>query len=234
MNRNVPLYRRIPQDLKEQLRKDIRIFLDEKSFEGIGGLEITEEIKVTIAAEACILLLNRENRNYPGLYSILVYPGAYLTRQNIPVGGGGYIEEETVRAGESWRHGSVILSWDQVKHGSVSSWEGHNLVLHEFAHQLDQEDGMADGTPILKKSSGYAAWAFIMSKGYERLRSKMEQNRNSVLDEYGATNEAEFFAVATEAFFGKSEELRRKEPDLYEELREFYNLDPAEWPEVSS
>ncbi|NTU41719.1 MAG: zinc-dependent peptidase [Nitrospirales bacterium] len=225
LDRNLPLYRHIPPELKEQLHHDIRIFLDEKRFEGIYGLEITEEMQVTIAAEACLLLLNRENRNYPGLYSILVYPHSYPTLRNIPIGGGGYLEEEILLAGESRRQGAVILAWDQVRRGG----EGHNLTVHEFAHQLDQEDGEADGTPILGKVSSYAVWAFIMSRGYEHLRSAVKQNRETVLDGYGATNEAEFFAVATEAFFEKPGQLKEEEPELYGELKNFYNLDPAEW-----
>jgi MtfA peptidase len=229
LDKNVGLYRYLPGTLKEQLRNDIKIFVNEKHFEELGGLEMTDEIKVTIAAEASMLLLNRKNRDYPGLSSILVYPSAYVAKQNTTVGGGINIEERSVRLGESWQHGSVILAWDYVRQGAVNSEDGHNVVLHEFAHQLDQEDGISDGAPILESGSSYAAWALIMSREYERLRSNIEHHKKGVMDDYGASNPAEFFAVATETFFEKPRQLKKKSPDLYAELRDFYKVDPVEW-----
>lgn len=229
LKRNVSLYGYLPDALREQLHNDIKIFISEKYFEGLGGLEITDEIKVTIAAEASMLLLNRKNSDYPKLSSILVYPSAYVTKQSTAVGGGVYSEGQSVRLGESWQHGSVVLAWDNVRQGAVNPQDGHNVVLHEFAHQLDQEDGIADGAPILEKRSSYAAWARIMSKEYEQLRSNAEHHKKSVMDKYGATNPAEFFAVATETFFEKPKQLQKKAPDLYAELRSFYNVDPIEW-----
>jgi hypothetical protein len=229
LRKNVSLYRYLPDALKEQLRSDIKIFIAEKHFEGLGGLEISDEIKVTIAAEASILLLNRRNSDYPKLSSILVYPSAYVTKQRTAVGGGVYVEGRSARLGESWQHGSVVLAWDSVRQGSVNSEDGHNVVLHEFAHQLDQEDGIADGAPILEKRSSYATWARIMSKEYEHLRSNIEHHKKSVMDKYGGTNPAEFFAVATETFFEKPKQLKKKAPDLYAELMSFYNVDPIEW-----
>ena len=229
LERNVSLYRYLPDALREQLHNDIKIFIAEKHFEGLGGLEMTDEIKVTIAAEAAMLLLNRRNSDYPKLTSILVYPSAYVTKQSTDIGGGVYIEGQSVRLGESWQHGSVVLAWDNVRQGAANSQDGHNVVLHEFAHQLDQEDGAADGAPILEKSSSYATWARIMSKEYEQLRSNVEHHKKSVMDKYGATNPAEFFAVATETFFEKPRQLKKKAPDLYAELKSFYNVDPIEW-----
>ncbi len=227
--RNIVLYRHLPEPLQEQLRNDIKIFLGEKRFEGLGGLELTDEIRVTIAGEACLLLLNRKNRDYPGLTSILVYPTAYVADETRYIGGGVYAEGPSVRLGESWKHGSVVLAWDNVIQGGLNAEDGHNVVLHEFAHQLDQEDGVADGAPILGKKSSYAVWAHIMSEEYEALRSSREHHKKHVLDEYGAMNPAEFFAVATETFFEKPRQLRKKTPHLYAELREFYNVDPIEW-----
>lgn len=227
--KNIALYRHLPELLREQLRNDIKIFLGEKRFEGLGGLEMTDEIRVTIAGEACLLLLNRENRDYPGLISILVYPSAYVTEETRYIGGGVYAEGPSVRLGESWKHGSVVLAWDNVKQGGLNAEDGHNVVIHEFAHQLDQEDGVADGAPILGKKSSYAVWAHIMNEEYERLRSSSEHHKKHVLDVYGATNPAEFFAVATETFFEKPLQLRKRSPNVYAELREFYNVDPVEW-----
>lgn len=229
LEKNISIYRRLPDNLREQLRRDIRIFLDEKRFEGLGGLEMTDEIRVTIAAGACLLLLNRENRNYPGLISILVYPAAYVAEETAHIGGGVYAEGPVVRLGESWKHGSVVLAWDNVKQSALNPGDGYNVVLHEFAHQLDQEDGLADGAPVLEEQSGYAVWAQIMSEEYERLQEVSEHNGESVMDEYGATDPAEFFAVATETFFEKPLQLKKKAPYLYAELKEFYKVDPAEW-----
>lgn len=229
LKRNVSLYGYLPDALREQLHNDIKVFISEKYFEGLGGLEITDEIRVTIAAEASMLLLNRKNSDYPKLSSILVYPSAYVTRQSTALGGGVYSEGQSVRLGESWQHGSVVLAWDTVRQGAVNSQDGHNVVFHEFAHQLDQEDGIADGAPLLEKRSGYAAWARIMSKEYAQLRSDAEHHKKSVMDKYGAINPAEFFAVATETFFEKPKQLKKKAPDLYAELRSFYNVDPIEW-----
>jgi MtfA peptidase len=229
LGKNVGLYKNLPDILKEQLRNDIKIFVNEKHFEGLGGLEMTDEIRVTIAAEASMLLLNRKNRDYPGLSSILVYPSAYVAKQNTAVGGGAYIEGRSVRLGESWQHGSVVLAWDYVRQGSVNSQDGHNVVLHEFAHQLDQEDGISDGAPVLENRSGYAVWARIMSMEYGRLQSSIELHKKRVMDDYGATSPAEFFAVATETFFEKPRQLKKKSPDLYSELKDFYKVDPVEW-----
>jgi MtfA peptidase len=229
LEKNVSLYRYLPDALKQQLHSDIKIFITEKHFEGLGGLEITDEIKVTIAAEASMLLLNRKHSDYPRLSSILVYPSAYVAKQKTIINGGVYIEGQSVRLGESWQHGSVILAWDVVRQGAINSQDGHNVVLHEFAHQLDQEDGIADGAPILEKSSSYAAWARILNREFEHLRSNVEHHKKNVLDNYGATNPPEFFAVATETFFEKPEQLKKKAPDLYYELRSFYKVDPAEW-----
>ena len=229
--KNLGIYRHLPDTLKEQLRSDIKIFVHEKRFEGLGGLEMNDEIKVTIAAEACMLLLNRENRDYPGLSSILVYPGAYVAKENTAIEGGAYIEGKAVRLGESWQHGSLVLAWDYVRQGAINSEDGHNVVLHEFAHQLDQEDGISDGAPILENRSSYAAWALIMSMEYERLRSNTAHHKKGVMDDYGATNPAEFFAVATETFFEKPRQLKKKAPDLYAELKGFYKVDPVAWLE---
>jgi Mlc titration factor MtfA (ptsG expression regulator) len=234
LEKNVSLYRYLPDALKEQLHSDIKIFIAEKHFEGLGGLEITDEIKVTIAAEASMLLLNRKNSDYPRLSSIVVYPSAYVAKQKTIVDGRIYIEGPSVRLGESWQHGSVILAWDNVKQGAINSQDGHNVVLHEFAHQLDQEDGIADGAPILEKRSSYATWAHILQEEFEHLRFNVEHHKKSVMDKYGATNPAEFFAVATETFFEKPRQLKKKAPDLYNELKSFYKVDPVEWLQEKS
>ena len=186
-------------------------------------------MKIIIAAEAGILLLGLGNPTYfPKVDSILVYPTTYtITRKSRE----GYIETESNDAllGESWERGTLVLAWDSVKNQARDLNAGDNVVLHEFAHQLDQESGGSTGTPILGSRSSYAAWGRVMSKEFETLRNNVMHHMNDVLRAYGATNPAEFFAVATEVFFDRPRELKRKHPELYEQLKEYYKLDPESW-----
>ena len=223
---NVPIYGRLSELDRAELRGLIQVFLDEKVFEGCGGLTITDEIRVTIVAQACLLLLRRETDIYPKLITILVYPSAYVS--NMPQHGphGIVTEGPQGRLGEAWTSGVVVLSWDDVKMGAADVRDGHNVVFHEFAHQLDQEDGSSDGAPILPKRNLYSAWARVLGEEYDELRQAAETGKKSVLDTYGATEPAEFFAVATEAFFEKPVQLKKKHPELYEELKMYYSQDP--------
>ncbi len=227
IQRNVPYYQRLRESDQKELQGDIQVFLAEKHFEGCGGLEITDEIRVTIAALASILLLHRKNDDYPLLQSILVYPSSYLAR-GIETTPDGLIQESVnLRGGESWDRGAVILSWDDVKKTASDIHDGHNVALHEFAHQLDQEDGDADGAPILKNRSRYLAWARVLGKEYNHLLEAIENHRRTDIDTYGATNPAEFFAVITELFFEKPVLFKRRHPELYHQLQLFYRQDPA-------
>jgi Mlc titration factor MtfA (ptsG expression regulator) len=228
VQKNVPLYNRLPDSLREQLHGLIHVFMAEKNFEGCGGLEITDEIRVTIAAQASMLLLNRKATYFRKLKTILVYPDTYVAR-TVSVGGTVTINGQSVRLGESWQNGPVVLAWDSVKGGTLNITDARNVVLHEFAHQLDQEDGSADGAPILEHRSSYIVWARVLSEEYEALQRKKKKGRRAVMSKYGATNPAEFFAVATEAFFEKSKQMKKKHPELYDELRNYYKLDPVEW-----
>ena len=231
LSENIELYRHLPADLKEQLHNDMKVFLHEKEFEGCAGLEVTEEMRVTIAGEACILLLNRKPTFFPNLKSILIYPHPYTAPGYKAVASGHYIEEPSLRSGESWTGGDLVLAWDYVKYGGQDGEDGQNVVLHEFAHQLDQEDGKADGAPILGKSSRYREWARVFNHEYQQLQSDLEHNKKTDMDAYGATNPAEFFAVATETFFEKSRQMKKHEPELYQELKDYYKLDPVSWIE---
>jgi len=226
IQKNVPLYNRLPDSLKQQLHGLVNVFLAEKKFEGCGGLEITNEIKVTIAAQACMLLLNRKVKYFPKLRSILVYPHTYAAKE-VSSDGTVIIDGQSVRLGESWQNGPVVLAWDSVTGGTMNIADARNVVLHEFAHQLDQEDGTADGAPILEHRSSYIAWARVLSQEYETLQKK--KHRKSIMNKYGATNPAEFFAVATETFFEKSKQMKKRHPELYDELKNYYKLDPVEW-----
>lgn len=224
----LPFYKHMPAELKQQLHGLIHIFLDEKRFEGCGGQEITDEVKITIAAQACILLLNRKTRYYPKLKTIYVYPYTYVAKEK-SVEDGLIVEGRSPRLGESWQNGPVVLTWDSITGGARNNHDGHNVIFHEFAHQLDQEDGSADGAPILENRSCYRTWAQVLSKEYENLRDKTRSRHRSVLNKYGATNPAEFFAVATEAFFEKSKQMQKQMPELYEELKNYYKVDPVHW-----
>ena len=228
IERNVPIYGRLPPNDKKELQQHILIFIAEKRFEGCGGLMITNEIKLTIAAQACILLLHRTTDYYPGLSHILVYPQAYVARRAQHLVGGVVVEGPDVRLGESWHRGSVVLSWDGVRRSAADIHDGQNIVFHEFAHQLDSSGARGDSTPVLRNRSAYIAWARILQKDYEKLRQDVTLNRDTFLNKYGATNPAEFFAVATECFFQQPKELQRLHPQLYAELKLFYQQDPAE------
>jgi Mlc titration factor MtfA (ptsG expression regulator) len=237
LERRFPLYARLPEEDRKELQGNIQVFLAEKWFEGCGGLEVTEEMKVCIAAQACLLLLHRETDYYPGLRSILVYPSTYFVKTTRHAGAGIREERHDSRLGEAWDSGAVVLAWDAVHSGAANPQDGYNVVFHEFAHQLDFEDGRTDGAPLLatedpwyKRTHRCKAWARVLSSEYERLRANVEGGQQSAIDEYGATNPAEFFAVATESFFERPREMQRRHPELYEELKRFYRQDPAGWP----
>lgn len=229
IDRNVALYERLSDDDKAELRGHIQVFLDEKIFEGCGGLTITDEIRVTIAAQACLLLLHRETDYYPEMATIRVYPRAYIATER-RVENGVVIEEQVVRAGESWTRGVVVLSWDDTLKGGIDLSDGHNVVLHEFAHQLDQEDGDADGAPVLSQRGAYAPWARVLGAEFSALKRAERRHERSLLDSYGAQSPAEFFAVATETFFERPRQMQRLHPELYEELKRYYKQDPARRP----
>jgi Mlc titration factor MtfA (ptsG expression regulator) len=228
VEKNVPLFRRLPEPLKEELGGLVNLFVAEKNFEGCGGLEITDEIRVTIAAQACMLLLNRKAARFRKLRTILVYPHTYAAKM-MSSDGNITIEGQSVRLGESWQNGPVVLAWDSVTGGTTNIADARNVVLHEFAHQLDQEDGAADGAPILEHRSSYVAWARVLGEEYEALQNRKRRHGRSVMNKYGATNPAEFFAVATETFFDKAKQMKKKHPELYDELKDYYRLDPGEW-----
>ena len=226
LEKNVPYLAKLGDADRAELGGLVRIFLAEKSFEGCGGLQLTEEIKVTIAAQACLLLLHRETDIYPGVESILVYPSAYRAATK-HAEGGVVIESEQARLGESWTRGVVVLSWDHVKSGAAQPADGQNVVLHEFAHQLDSEDGAMDGAPDLGARARYTSWAHVLGAEFSELSARLHQGRPSDIDPYGATNPSEFFAVVTEMFFEKPRAMKQRHAALYEELAAFYKQDPA-------
>ncbi len=227
IERNVPYYHRLGLDMRQRLHGLVQVFLDEKLFEGCGGIEISVEIKVTVAAHACILLLGRDADVYPKLRSVLMYPGTYMAPLSRRGPGGIVAEGMQVRSGESWSHGNVVLSWGDVLLCASPNLTGRNVVLHEFAHQLDSESGSNEGAPLLPHPDMYVDWARVLGQEYQLLIDAAEQGKPTLLDQYGATSPAEFFAVSTECFFEKPVEMSVIYPDLYEQLKLFYGQDPA-------
>ncbi|MDH5805766.1 MAG: zinc-dependent peptidase, partial [Gemmatimonadota bacterium] len=231
VRRKVPLSRRLAPHHFERLLRYTQVFLEDKHIEGCGGMVITEEIRVTIAAQACLLLLGRELGCYQNLRTVLVYPSAYISSS----GRNGWFEEdwendeEQVSEGESWDRnvGVVVLAWESALEGTSNRYDGENVIIHEFAHQLDQMDGITDGVVRYSDNAESAMWTDVMQKNLELLRRNVERGKDTVLDEYGTTNEAEFFAVASEVFFQMPDRLLSEYPDLYSMLKEIYNLDPV-------
>ena len=221
----VPYVLALSEEDRRELEGLVQVFMAEKSFEGAGGLAMTDEIRVTIATQACLLLLHRETDMYPELVSIVVYPHAYKTKAHRR-DGMVVIESDEVRLGESWSRGTVVLAWDHVMRGA-RSFDGHNVVLHEFAHQLDAEAGEVDGAPALGGRARYVEWARVLGAEYKELSDRVHAGRGSDIDPYGSTSPPEFFAVVTEMFFERPNELKKRHPELYEELRSFYKQDPA-------
>ena len=227
LDRNVRVYARLPADARRALEGHIHVFLREKTFEGCGGFTVTDEVRMTVAAQACLLLLGRDMDYFPRLRSILVYPTRYVAHTAHRQPDGTVIEGPQTRAGESWFRGAVVLSWDDVLRGAADVDDGRNVVFHEFAHQLDSESGAIEGAPALGRRSRYLAWARVLGREYRRLQADLANHGRTLLDTYGAGSPAEFFAVVTEAFFEQPVALKRRHTALYEQLASFYKQDPA-------
>ena len=228
LSRNIGLYSLLPDDLRDQLHGHVNVFLDEKRFLGVGGQEISPEVAITIAGTACMLLLNREPSYFPGFSSIVVYPDTYEA-DHVDYDGVVETRKRSRRAGESWHMGPIVLSWSNVLQGAVNAGDGYNVVLHEFAHKLDEENSGTNGQPILHAAGHYREWAEVLGREYRSFADRVSRRKNKVIDEYGLTSPAEFFAVATESFFEKAMTMQKRLPDLYEQLKKFYSVDPASW-----
>jgi Mlc titration factor MtfA (ptsG expression regulator) len=216
LQKNFALFPRLSPDDQRELLGHMQVFIAEKNFEGCAGLQMTDEIRVTIAAQACLLLLHRQTDYYPKLRSILVYPRAYLAESEERSGPLVH-QYATERAGESWQIGAVVLAWDEVLDGASDPVDGYNVVFHEFAHQLDQA-----GTPQPLRCMGARP-----RSGVPPSAAAGPEREETFLDMYGATDPAEFFAVATEFFFESPHQLKKKHLALYEQLRQFYRQDPV-------
>ena len=226
LRRNVALYARLPQAQRERLESLIQVFVAEKSFVGCAGQAIDDEVRVTIAGQACLLLLGRNAGIFPRLSNVLVYPGAFIAERIRPEPSGILQEHREVLLGESWTHGQVVLSWEDALAGGRDGDDGRNVVVHEFAHQLDQEKGHANGAPHAAISP---RWAQVFTYEYARLRERAAAGEPTLIDPYGATAPQEFFAVAAEVFFERPQALAAEHPALFAELATYFRLDPRGW-----
>ena len=223
----VPIVRRLPPSLRPKLEGKMNLFLDQITFFGNDGLEVSEDMKLSIAAQACLLVVNSPAW-YETLKTVLIYPSAFRTHRNTH---DGYVvhQDNHMTLGESWARGPVVLSWAHALEGGLNDENGHNVVIHEFAHQLDSLTGHTNGIPILRKGQAYAGWEKAMLEAFNEHVERVEAARETLIDPYGATGHEEFFAEAIVTFFEKPQTLRREEPALYAQLSELLTLDPARW-----
>lgn len=230
LERDVAAYRRLPAELRARLHALIQIFVQQKTFVGCNGLVVTDHMRVVIAANACLLVVNRpgvpRTHLYDDLYSILIYPTAFIVPETRRDQHGLVTEGHRVLSGQAWDSGRIILSWEDIE---LSQGTGHNVVLHEFAHYLDMEDETMDGAPGLGSKAAYEQWSTIFWAEFDRLRASLQAGLPTLIDPYAATAPAEFFAVVTEVFFGQPVELEAQHLGLYQQLRKYYRLDPARW-----
>ena len=231
IRRNVGHYCFLEDAERAHLRALIQVFIAEKYWEGAGGLELTDEIRITISAQACLLLLGLPHNYYKNVKSIIVYPSTVVP----PTRKSGFFENTLAPVGpaqpiigQAFQRGPVIIIWDAALRGGCHPKSGHNVIYHEFAHKLDMLDGSADGTPPLKDRAEYRDWVQTCSDEYLRLKNRTEKGKKSFLDAYAATNEAEFFAVATEQFFDQPRLMLKHAPDLYRVLKNYYCQDPCQ------
>ncbi len=227
LERDLEHWSRLTDDDRARLLDIARVLMAEKRWEGCGGLDLTETMCLTLAVQAGTLLLGLDHDYYRNVQSVLVYPHGYEIPQRHEMG----ILAPSQRAvlGHAQLRGPVVLSWRSARAGGRDADDGRNLVYHEFAHKLDMLDGAVDGTPPMGDRRALARWIAVMTEAYESLKADAARGRASLLDHYGATDVAEFFACATEAFFEKSRQMEEKAPALYGVLRDFYGQNPASW-----
>lgn len=226
LQENVAFFARLTPPEKSKLLADMQVFVAEKRWEGCAGLEVTEEMQVTIAAQACLLVLGFEDELFDLVQTLLIYPSDYSMPGKTVLEGGIVLEGEHHRSGEAWYRGPVILSWTDALQGGLDDTDGENVVLHEFAHQLDMQNGrVADGIPPLETTEQLRQWEGVMHKEYQQLQKDCLHRRHTLLDCYGTENLAEFFAVATECFFEQPRLLSLRHDELYAVLMQFYRQD---------
>lgn len=229
LRRSLPIYKTMWPNQQQELRQLIKRFVGSKEFIGCAGQLIDDEVRVTIAAHACLLILNRPSHEYQDLRAVLVYPSTFKVKHDKRDEFGLVTPGEHFLIGESWSNGKVILAWDSVQKSVQNFADGHNVVLHEFAHQLDHESGVTNGAPLMYNKGAYGDWSRIFSKEFTQLQHASAAHHQTLIDAYGASNPAEFFAVVTETFYERPYDLATRHPALFEELKSYYCVDPREW-----
>ncbi|PAJ72860.1 hypothetical protein CJF42_18865 [Pseudoalteromonas sp. NBT06-2] len=225
----MPIYKNMTNQDRVKLEQHILWFLDNISFLGRGDLKVNPGMRLVVAANACLLVLNKPWPIYKNVKQVLLYPSAYYAKENKKDGAGLVSFHNVVRQGESWPGGTLVLSWHDVLAGNRLPEDGHNLVFHEFAHQLDQQTGFTSGTPQLKTQKLYKQWAQVFNRAFNQLKTHLAYGIPNVIHRYGATNEAEFFAVLTETFIEKPAQLQHQDPELYQLMLDYYEFDPRQW-----
>ncbi len=218
LQRRVPFYARLAGAARDRFEEKLKVFARTKNFEGAKGFVVDDEVRVVVSAAAARLVMNLPEEHYDRLVDVVVYRSHFKHRD----------EHGVVVLGQAYGPGTVVLSWDAVLHGLGNTTDGLDTATHEFAHALDAGDGAFDGTPELATFEAYAPWTRVMSSAFTKLQARTHAKRREVLRDYGAINEAEFFAVATEAFFEKPHQMRDRHPALYETLKDYYRTDPAD------
>jgi Mlc titration factor MtfA (ptsG expression regulator) len=229
LRHRVPLFARLPADLQLRLKQEMLVFLAEKPFLGCAGLQVTDEMRVMVAAFACMPLLGARRGYYPELQRILLYPDAFVAKSDRVGDDGVHSESLHALAGQSWAQGQVLLSWSDVQQGALDPADGHNVVIHEFAHQLDQSKGYANGAPPLRTRQAYRCWSGVMQAEFDALHQRLAQGEEGLIEAYAATDPAEFFAVCSELFFERGAELAAQHAALFRELRTYYGINPVSW-----
>ena len=219
----LPFVHGLNLDERHRLVEIARVIEGEKKWEACGGLSLTEEMPVWVSLQAALLILEVDHDYFRTVKSVFFYPSTYVRPKKMRASSG----ELKAILGEAWLGGPTVLAWDATRRGALQPHDGRTLVWHEFAHKLDMLDGVIDGTPPLERREDYARWREVLSKEYEALREDKKKGRRSILRKYGATNPAEFFAVATETFFEKSRAMKKKHPELYDTLAMYFRQDPA-------
>lgn len=235
LRERMPAFAQLPADVQVRLKKHAQVLLAEVPFIGCAGLVVNDEMRVLVAVQAALLLLGRGDGGFEGLSRVLVYPRAFVAERTLPQPDGTLREERQVLAGESWQQGQVVLSWSDVLAGAAEPADGRNVVIHEFAHRLDQAHGTANGAPRLAHGGRrrHAEWARVFSAEFAALQQRLARGETGLIDAYAATNAAEFFAVTSELFFECPEALAAAHPQLHEQLRGFYGVDPRHWRGVT-
>ena len=227
LRRRWRLYRALPPEVRRRLQRQLQVMMAETPFYGCNGLSPTEEMKLLILAQASLLYRNISRDRLADFPHVLLYPQAFVREAETPDELGLVSQQRHVLLGESWETGRVILSWSDIEQ-DLTRLDGHNLVMHEYAHQIDGQDGVMNGAPLLPSDRLYQRWSSTMKAAYRDLCTRAEGGE-APLDPYACTNPAEFFAVTTETFFTQPEGLYRQYPDVYRLLAQFFRQEPLEW-----